>query len=496
MWMAIRNSHTSTGQQLINSWSCNLEDAHSIYLDVRKDQFLHTANQYDDVVYAVSELSFNEQRVYEAEFRNLLFNSSFGIEGIGRLQKPEGWTTRRNSMNAIKFYKDESLWGTQSLKLDGPEGHCELTQSRDFTASAGRLNASIYVKSIDVDSSVSTAERYVPDTAGILLVVKYADLTVHSFGVGFPKNTEDNWVRASFSVELIGEVSEFEFIIINRTDTVYLVDLPQVEANSRASSWTYSSQDVPIHSGVTRRSVGGVQVLFNTGPSQVVKKVELLPLATENEFKETIIPTRIESFSPDQDQLATFSITLGRQINAFRETMATNWIVEDNQIVEKASNSNDRFGSHLPVELYIAEDGERYVDTTALSDSSVEIKATTVYKNWIVAVSKETYSSMTRYFLKFLQPYKVNYEDNFLQSSGDIELKLDLGTNFGDAAIPEEVTRVGICKNIPQAIFIDTDLDRRFYFKLKYDYFYADFSRRQIFCRENYVAQNGLLQVI
>jgi len=112
------------------------------------------------------------------------------------------------------------------------------------------------------------------------------------------------------------------------------------------------------------------------------------------------------------------------------------------------------------------------------------------------AASKEIYSGLTKYFLKFLKPDKVNYEDNFLQSWGDIEVKLELGTNFGDVSIPEEITRIGICKNIPQVIFIDTDLNRRFYFKMKYDYFYADFSRRQIFCRENYVAQNGFLQVI
>lgn len=494
-WMEMREKHDSKGQDLVHSWGCHLEDATTRYLDVRKDQFISTADQYNDINFAVAELSFQEQRVYKADFRNLLFNSSFGLEAANRYQRPEGWSLARQSIDAVQFHKDESIWGSHSIRLNGTFGHAVMTQSRGLTVGSGKLNASIYVRSLGVASTVSTTERYEADTAGIVLVVKYANFTAKSFGVGFPKNTQDKWVRASFSVTVESEVSEFEFIIVNRTDVEYLVDLPQLELNSRATSWTHSIADVPPHSASAIRAVGAVQVLLGTPSEQVVRKVELFPLSSEDEFKEVRVPTRIDLFSPGEPALSTFNVSWGRQINYFKEVMPTIWIAVNDRLQEKSATSEDRFGDHLPADLYLAEDGTRFIDKTAIDNSTTLVKAATIYRGWIYVVTKETYSGKTNYFLKFLKPDKINYEDAFLQSWGDLELPLDLGSSFGDISIAEEVIRVGICKNIPEAVFIDTDLDRRFYFKLRYDYFFADFATRRIFCRENYTAQNGLLQI-
>lgn len=495
-WMLMRQKHDSVGQDLVNSWGCHLEFARTRYIGLRKDQFLITADQYNETRYAVSDLSFNEVRVYEVDFRNMLYNSSFGMVAPARYQRPEGWTTQRNSIEAVSFNKTDSLWGNHSVELDGSYSHAELKQSRDVTLSSGKLNLSIYAKTVGADSSLSTVERYTADTAGIVLVLRYADGTVSSYGVGFPKNTEDKWVRASFSTDVVKELTSFEVFIVNRTDQKFRIDLPQLEQNSRATAWSYSRQDVHKYSSSLIRNVGGVQVLMRTESGNEVNKVEVFPLDSEEEFVDNRVPTRIERFSPGKNALQTVNKTWGRQVNYFKENMPTKWDIADGKLRESYTLAPDKFGDHLPAELYLDQEGTRHIDKTAINDEITTAKAATIYDGWVYLVVEEVYGGITRQVLKFMKTDKVNYEDDFLQSWGDIEVPLDLGVSFGDQGLAEEVDRIGICKNIADTIFIDTTLDRRFYFKLKYDYFFADFTTRKIFCRENYTALNGFLQVI
>lgn len=470
-WMKMRKEHDSIGHKLVQSWGCNLEHTYQRYLESRSDQYLTSADSYDDVGLAISDLSFNEQRVYEAEFRNLLFNSSFSMLGAKRLKKPEGWTTSKDSVNSIVFSDTDSLWGSYAVVLDGSQGAAEMKQQREVVIASGKLNASMYVKSSGVDSSVSTTERWSADTAGIIMVVRYTDDTVESYGVGFPKNTEDEWVRASFSVSLIKEMLNFEFITVNRSDTKYFVDLPQVEINDRASNWTHSRKDFPVYSAGSIRQVGGVQVLVRTETGQPVRKIELLPLDSEEEFTDIRIPTRIEAFSPDVDPKNAFTTSLGREINHFEEVMPTVYTAENDKILKKALKTPDRFGTHGLADLFMDEFGDLALDKTLVNSTNAKVKAVTAYKGWLYVVSKDTADDVTKYYLKIVKPDKVLYEDDFLQSYGDIELPLELGRTFGISSSEEEVLRVGICRSVPNAIFIDTNLDRRFYFKLKYDYF-------------------------
>ena len=63
-------------------------------------------------------------------------------------------------------------------------------------------------------------------------------------------------------------------------------------------------------------------------------------------------------------------------------------VVEDGSLIEKAALTFDRFGSHIPIDLYLDEKGNRYLDTDPLTDGSVVMKASTIYRGIIIAVSK------------------------------------------------------------------------------------------------------------
>jgi hypothetical protein len=499
-WMALRQFHDSNAQKLITAWAHHLEDAYELYAENRADQFLTTADQYNDIYTGISELSFNEVRVYEPVFRNFLYNSSFSFKGPTRYQKPEGWRVTRSNVDALSF-DSQSLWGNSSIRLDPQYGGIVMKQQRLLNIGGGTLNASIYVKSLiaadAIGEDATSGKRHDADVAGMILVLKYADSTVASFGLGFPINTKKDWVRASFSVSILKQLNSFEFIIVNRSTSEYVIDLPQVETGPQATSWTTSVNDVPPYSIGTTRDVTGVQVLINAEDGERVNKIELLPVASEEEFKQIRIPTRIVPYFPKTSVAPTINNNLGRQINYFAETMPTTWIVSNEQILEKSAVSPDTFGSVLPADLYVDEHGDKYIDKTAIDDSQIVIKAVCVYNGWIYIVSQETYLNKTKYYLKFARPYKVNYEDSFIQSYKDLEIDLPLGgASFGLGSLSEDINRIGICKDIPNVIFIDTNRDRRFYFEFKYDYFYADLSRRRLFTRQNYVANNGHLQVI
>ena len=493
-WMEMREKHTSVGHKLVQAWGCNLENTYEYYLDSRKDQFLSSADSYYDTTMAVSDLSFAEEKVYETDFRNLLYNSSFSMLGPKRYKKPDGWATSRDHLGAIRLSSEESLWGTHALVFDGSFGNAEIKQHREIALSSGRLNLSTYVKS--PETGLSTEERWNADSAGIILVLRYTDDTVESYGIGFPKNTENKWVRASFSVGIRKEILNYEVIILNRTSLMYTVDLPQLEVNQVASNWTHSVSDTPVHSESRLRQIGGVQAVTRREDNSSIKKIEIFPLGSEEEFINIRIPTRIEKFSPKIDPKNSFNTVMGREINYFEEVIPIGWIVEDDKVLVKGTKLPDKFGKHLFADLYLDQAGDAYIDKTLVNSEQTKVKAITAYKGWLYAVAKENTGNEEHYYLKIGKPDKVLYEDNFLQSWGDIKLPIELGTSFGFDSASEEISRIGICKSIPNVIFIDTTLDRRFYFKLRYDYFYADIVNRKLYCREDYSAENGLLQVI
>ena len=496
-WMDLRENHESVAQKLISSWAYNIEDALSLYDEYRADQFFAKANTYKNINLGISQLSFDEEEVYEPNFKNLLFNSSFSINAPARYRAPAGWKIERNNIDALKLNKKESLFGTHALELDNSAGDAEIAmkQTREFSLSGGHLNLSVFVKTVDASGDTST--RFDAEEAGIILVLSFNDYTTKTYGVGFPVNTEGKWRRASFSVELQKELFKYEVIIINRAQKKYLIDLPQLEVGKTASSWTVSENDIPIQVEEETRKVGSVQVIVGGDYKQQTTKFELLEIPLEEDFREIAIPTRLVPFSLNKEPYNNIKRYFGKEITYMKEEMTINWLTSDNHIIQKSAYTPDRLGNPmLPADLFIDENGDKFLDTAAIDSSSIQVKGLTLLNNIIFAACKETYLERTIHTLKFIRPYKLNYEDTILQSIGDIQIPIDL------SAIPEldiaetNITNIGICRDIPDCIFIDTDAEKRFYFKMKFDYFYANLSSRKLFCRENFTESNNKLQVI
>jgi hypothetical protein len=487
-WMDMRLDRDSAAQDLVHSWGFNLEEVNNQYVEYRNEQFLSTANPYLDTHGGVSELSFQEDRAYTPEFRNFLYNSSFSLKSIARTNRPEGWAVDRVTLNDISFDYSNSIFGDNAIKLSGTAA---LKQSLEIKKLSGNLTFSIYAKTI-IDTGLSTVDRFDPDTAGLLLIVRYADSTVSSYGVGFPKNTGNKLVRASLTVNIAKETKSVEVIIVNRSGYDFSIDLPMLEEAASPSQWTSGIRDYPIHiSSLNAKSVAAVGLFKGTESSLTSQKLEVTEVSTEVEFADITIPTRIERIYPSTDPGHSIDLALGRQITAEFENLPVMWSASDGKLKEESLTTPDVFSIVDIRDAYKAENGSNYLDEYTAGS----VKATTVLRDLVIAVTKETYLGKTANYLKFIKPTKLSYEDGYVQSLSDLEIPIDLNP-ISSNAIPEEVIRIGLCKDIPFCIFIDTSLDRRFYFKLHYDYCYADFRVRKLFCREYYLKENAYLQII
>ena len=489
-WMAMRKEHDSVGQTLAHSWGANLEDANDLFNEYRNDQFLSTADHYSDIHMGVSELSFSEEKVYTSDVRNLLFNSSFSMKAFARSQRPEGWGVSRDSLNDLTFSEDESIYGNSAIRL---AGGVEMKQARDLKVPGGDITYSIYAKT-ETDTGAALTRRFDPTDAGLILTIHYADNEVDSFGVGFPKNTKNEWARVGLTVSLTKEVHSFEALIVNRSATPFVVDLPMLEGSKVIQPWSPSIEDTPIALTAPFKSVTGVQVISLGLDNDTVKKIELLELGSEAEFSDVTIPTRVLPYSPPKDSGNSINLALGRQVNFFEEIHPTMWFAEDGKITEKSLTTPDEFGTVQPRDLFKDQNGDLWLDES-LSDANLTVKATTVLGNNLLVLTEESYAGKTAYYLKIVKPDKILYEDTRVQSVADLELPLVLN-NLGISAVTEDIERIGLSKDIPGVIFVDTTLDRRFYYKLKFDYYYADFGVRKLFCRESYVDDNAHLQII
>jgi hypothetical protein len=497
-WMDLRKDQNSVGQALIKAWAPNLESVEKSFTEYRKDQFLTRANLYDNITYGYSGLSFKGLNVYTPIFNNMLYNSSFSILGPKRYVKPDGWGVYRDNIKAVSFDEKNAIFGTRCLVLDGQYGKAEIKQSNEFTIIAGSATFSIYVKTDDTE--LSTAKYYEPSEAGIFFMLEYIDGSISSFGAGFPKNTKSNWARVAATGTIEKELHKYHVVIVNRVSGKFLVDLPQLENAKSPSSWTPSIIDTPVYAN-GGRTVAGVQAIYDNSVAEKssgsAKKIEVLPLRTEDEFRNIKVPTRIEKFTPKEHSNPLLNLKYGRKVNYFEEVLPLMWKVNESKLVELSITTADVYSSHLPADMIKTENMDIVLDMSAINSADILVKAVTIVGNYFYVITYETYGGQGGYYLKIVEPIKKDATDTHLPSIGDIKLDLDLGSNnMGQDGLSEDVIRVGIAENIPDVIFIDTNLDRRFYFKLCYDYYYANFGTRRLFCRENYVKQKAHLQVI
>jgi hypothetical protein len=493
-WMIMRQDKDSVGQSLMHSWGYNLEEMTRRYDQYRKDHFVSTANQYDDVDASISELVSRNDKIYSPRLNNLIYNSAFSIKAASRFQKPEGWGVSRSDIDAVSLSKNNTLFGAYSLKLDGTKGTVTLTQTRQAILPSGSFTYSIYVKTND--TGLSTSDKWQEDEAGIVLTIQNTDNTITNYGIGFPKNTQGSWARVSITANSPKEIYKYSVHIINRIEYKFFVDLPLLEQSRSAGDWSPSLLDVPSYGDSSFRAVDGIQVLFNTRDGQSTEKIELLPVSSEDEFKYISVPTRIERYYPKEDPLQFVSNGFGREITYFDFSEPTQWEISSDKLLKKGVDTPEEYATYTPVDTIIDQEGSPWLDIGLLNSGSVLVKAVTIVDDTFYVITKETYLNKTGYYIKFVKPYIANRSIEYLQALSDLPLDLKLGKKYGIGHKSEDINRIGICKNLPGVIYVDTNLDRRFYYRLFYDYYYPDFSRRKFYCRYNYVADSGILQVV
>lgn len=490
LWMEGRKNYDSNMNKLTTAWADTFESTLDNYSYLRKNQFLATADLYSNIELGVSALSANKDRVYTPVFNNLIYNSSFSMKGPAREQRPSGWLISRDSINCLTFDSANTLFGNHGLSLSGK---VELKQTRERQLTPGPITYSIYYKTLD--NGLPTDDYWSANEAGLILAIEYADSTVATFGVGFLKNTKGRWARANLTATMVSETFKISTLILNRVSYVYSVDCPLLTTSKTLDTWSPSIEDIPVYSSGIR-TIAGLQVLFDSLDFASVSKLEVLPTATEQEFKSIAIPTRIETFSPSQQAANSLSFTMGRQLNFHGDIMPTMLIADQDTILEESINTPDKFSRRRPADLILTYTGDKYLYKKSINEDTSLVKATCVVNDLLYVVTKETYAGVTGHYLKVTRPRVVSYTDDYIPSYGDIKIPLSLGNEFGFASLAEEIVRIGICKNLPNVIYVDTSLDRRFYFKLYFDYYFADFTNRKIYCRENYSEQFGHLQVI
>jgi hypothetical protein len=493
-WMEWREDPVSVGQTLVHSWAQNLDHIKKQFKSYRQNQFLPTAKVHNDIHYGYSDLGILSANSYQGKFNNGLYNSSFNIVGPSRYRKPMGWTFKETVPFTATLYKEESLFGQNALLLDGSVGLCEVKQKRNSTVSNGTITFSIFFKVLE--QPFSSTESYDASEAGIILQLEYADSTVKSIGAGFSKKTKDKWNRASCTATIEKELKSFNVVILNRTSAKYLIDLPQVERGKQSTNWTASLFDVhPTQDGAIRR-VSGIQVSSLNKENHDNNKVEVLPTFSSEEFQSTIIPTRVEQISVTEDSKPFTDLLYSTRMNYHEEEQLLKWPAENGKITEKSTVTPDVFGEYLPAEYIYTENGEVKLDKSLIDASGVSVKATTILDDMLYCVTEETYQSTSRFYLKIVKPHRVSETSDYLQCLGDIELPIKLGNSFGQNANTEDVIRLGFSRSVSDTIYVDTSLDRRLYFRLFYDYYYADLSSRKIYCREKYWPDYGQLQVV
>lgn len=495
MWMEMRKNYNSNGSKLVNAWGQNLERLIDLYATYKKDQFISTADLYNDIQATASELTGKGNKAYSSLFKNYLFNSSFSMKSPARHRKPLGWSANRDHIDCIEYDQQNSIFGSHGISFNGALGGSQLNQTRTISIPAGPLTLSIFVKTSQ-DTGGSSSETWDAHEAGLIIDIMYIDSTVATYGVGFPKNTSNKWTRASLTTTLTKEVHKVDVHILNRTSYKYICDCPMLESSSAMSVWTPSLLDVHIYTGNTTRSVTGVQALFDSLDSLPAKKIEVFPVGTESIFKNIKVPTRIEAFTIDGSPENYVNQLYSRHINFFEELMPTQWTASNGSIKESSYITPDIMSSRKPADIILTHDGDQYLDISLINDDAISVKAVCAYDDYLFVVTNETYVGRSGYYLKVVEPRVTDYDTVYMPSIGDIEIPIQLSGSFGPQANTEDILRVGICRGYPNCIFIDTTLNRRLYFKLYYDYYYADFGVRRIYCRENYSSDNGRLQII
>jgi len=474
-WLAMRQNQSGRGWKVTNSWGQNLEDTLTRSSQLVADLFLETTDPVKrNSIYSISITS--PELLEDREFDNYLYNSSFSLKDASRTKLPLGWTDyQKQSSQPVTLSESNTLVGASTVKFDGMSS---LSQTIPIKTNATSLTGSVYI----LGSST---------TAKLLISIESDTGSITTKEVALVPDAS-NWQRLINTIPLTNTSARVQFTVHNSGPGQLFISSPQLEVEDIATTWNRSEIDsFPF---IPSNSRFGQVIVHGTGGLQ--RQLTVHAVSQLDSFSRMNIPTRIELHSPSNQEMELYTSSSGGfRVSFFNEMDSTEWVVQSGKIVQRSLKSEFDVFERLDIRDLRFFDDLRY---GSKNDTSVTItpQACAIRDGVLYVVCKEVYNGNDGYVLKIARPQVPPVGQDYLQSFIDFDLKLPLNITSGFNATIETVTSLGFSERDGPWLIINTSANRRFYYRLYFDYYWFDSRQNRMFFLENYTKEGGTLQVI
>ena len=472
-WMDIRRSEASKGWEFINAYGMAVESVTDVISNNLRNLFLSTADRHSRHKYYKGELTIDEL-FEDVTSRNLLINSSFSKPDVARTRLPLEWTDYHKPTTQTVFLDSTRvLRGTYSSRVDGVG---TISQILDLAGEGpiDKLTASVYFFT-NLDSPEVSLVLAVQDMAGVSYL-----------GEKKTTSTVKGWQRLEVTVEVAEEVFEAQVTLRGNSSSSVWFDCVQLEAADKSSDWQVSDLDKLLY-------VDGAIPIRLVEARSNTDRVTVYPISDLREFTRISIPTRVAAAKPESIDLEPFSsAAYSRRVNFFNDVTNIKWIINAGQVVSTDTNNQFEVFERYDIRDLRSFQGQGY---GTIADCLVEMTplAVAMREDLLFVACKEVYRGRTVRTLKVVVPRRPPNDETYLESLVDFELPLTFGTVYGSAEQGEDISSIGFSERDPSWLIVNTSLGRRFYFRMYYDYYFANMQTRAIYTLERY--DNAQLQV-
>lgn len=470
-WMTLRQSNTSRGWKFINSWGMNLDNLVSLAGNGIANMFLETS----DVTLRskVYKTQLSNTKLFDGKkYYNLVYNGSFSIPDVARLNMPSGWFNINGT--SCSLYSAKTLIGTKSVLAPSGAG---IVQILDIGSHASSITASVFYYATDNSSQ-----------AQIIFAATGIDGTVegsNTIGTG----SKNKWERISVTLPINNFIYNCQLIIKAKSGDIYFSGA-KIELTDAPTTWSASNDKLPYLPYDNLVNLVQVQSI-----EDVTKNILLHPINNEEEFKNIEIPTRIEKVSvPPIDLAPSATQVYGRVVSFYKENLISEWSIDDdddNVVQRSVENRFDIFKRFSVRELRVYQNN--FYGSKNLTDYTRTLCATCTRGDILFLACSEVYDGETKYLIKAIRPVIPSQEETYLESFADFDLDLDFSTNLGFGNWDETISSIGFSETEPNYFIVNTTAGRRFYYKFFYDYYFVDMDKRILYTLEKY--DLGQLQV-
>lgn len=464
-WTKIRQNYTSTGWKFMNAWGMALE---SVVDNVTKNIYNMHLSTSDLLEFnSLYTVELPDSDILDKQFFNILYNSAFTIRDVSRSDMPAGWTLETGS-DVTTIYTGYS---PSVCAVSSNIGRLRISQDIDLDNQYyNKLYASAYVKcstgaDIDVIVSAETIDGTVLSSTGT-----YTGSCIE-------------WTRVSVQLPINSQVYTTTFKIDTMCSGRIEIASVQLQPDM-LTEWSNNPQDVLPYTNTLPIGNLVAAIPKNT----ISKKIPIFPVGSDRDLIYSNIPTRIESATRPPCDLSPYAIQVhGRRISYQGEVVSTEWVNDDTQIIERSVSPTifDYFGRYDIRELRF----HQFLEYGTSDDTSVTITplATAVRKDILFVACKEECNGNYTRTIKVFIPKAPPNQGTYLESIADFNLDLFLEGTLGDNQITdEEISTIGFSDIGHSWLIINTTANRRFYYKMYFDYYYFSNTNNRLYFLEKY----------